>query len=555
VKPSPVARLLALVVVAVIPVGCPVYLDFYDASQSASATSSGAGPGTGGGAGTGTSGTGGVGGVCVPASIAPCYDGPAGTEGHGLCQAGSKMCNAEGTAYGPCVGEVLPTPEDCATATDEDCDGLAPACKGNLVWSERFGDATSQRAQSVAVDGSGSVLLGGWFYGAIDFGGASLVSAGLSDGFLAKLDAGGNHLWSKRFGDAESQQVTAIAVDNAGYVVIAGTFAGVIDLGGGPLTSKGGLDVFLAKLDPAGNHVWSRSFGDAKDQSAVNLAVDGSGNVLLSGDFLGTLDFGDGQLTSAGGLDVFLAKLDAAGNHLWSKSFGDTDDQKGLRVAANGAGDILVGGDFFGMMDLGGGPLPTMGGNDVVIAKLNSAGNHLWSKRFSGASDQVQLRFALDEAGDAVLAGGFTGSVDLGGGALTSVGGLDLFLAKLSADGNHVWSERFGDENDQSPASLALDSSGNVVLTGDLQGAVNFGGGPLGSVGGFDVFLAKLDAGGHHLWSQRFGDAADQRPICVAVDSSNNIFLTGDLEGSADFGNGSLVSTGASDVFVAKFRP
>jgi hypothetical protein len=345
---------------------------------------------------------------------------------------------------------VTPTPEDCATATDEDCDGLAPACKGALLWSERFGDATTQRPETVAADASGNVLLGGWFYGSIDLGGGPLASMGLDDAFLAKLDAGGHHLWSRRFGDVQSQKITAVAIDNAGDVIVAGTFAGVIDLGGGPLTSAGGLDVFLAKLDPDGNHMWSRRFGDAKNQTAVSLAVDGTGNVLVSGDFLGAVDFGGGPLTSAGGLDVFLVKLDAAGSYLWSKTFGDTDDQKGLRVAANGTGDVLVGGDFFGLMDFGGGPLPTMGGNDVIIAKLNSAGDHLWSKRFSGASDEIQLRFAMDQAGSAVLAGGFMGSVDLGGGLLTSAGGLDVFLAKLDANGNHVWSARFGDDSDQS---------------------------------------------------------------------------------------------------------
>ena len=82
-----------------------------------------------------------------------------------------------------------------------------------------------------------------------------------------------------------------------------------MDFGGGPLTSAGGIDIFLAKFDPAGNHLWSKRFGDGFSQIGYSVTVDGADNVLFTGAFSGSVDFGGGPLTSAGGIDIFLAKF------------------------------------------------------------------------------------------------------------------------------------------------------------------------------------------------------------------------------------------------------
>ena len=117
------------------------------------------------------------------------------------------------------------------------------------------------------------------------------------------------HLWSKRFGDASSQFARAVAVDTLGNSIVTGFFSGSVDLGGGALTSAGGYDIYLAKLAPTGAHVWSKRFGDNSEQAVQGVAVDGNGNVIIAGYFEGAVDFGGDNLTSAGGEDVFVAKL------------------------------------------------------------------------------------------------------------------------------------------------------------------------------------------------------------------------------------------------------
>jgi hypothetical protein len=136
------------------------------------------------------------------------------------------------------------------------------------------------------------------------------------------LQAVPTHQWSKSFGDASTQNGRSTAVDPSGNVLVTGDGGG-LDFGGGPLPAG---FFSLVKFDSDGNHLWSKSFGGDSfggEQRCLSVAADGSGNVVITGYFFGTIDFGGGLLASGGGNDVFLAKFDPSGNHLWSKQFGE----------------------------------------------------------------------------------------------------------------------------------------------------------------------------------------------------------------------------------------
>ncbi len=158
------------------------------------------------------------------------------------------------------------------------------------------------------MDASGNVLVTGHFDGKMSLGDMPLVSAGGFDLFVAKFDPSGAHMWSKSFGDGGFQEGRSLVVDAPGSVLVTGRFNGVMNLGSGQLVSAGGYDLFVAKLDPSGGPLWSKSFGDVSLQEGHGIAVDASGNVLTTGRFSGTMDFGLGPLTSAG-FDLFVAKL------------------------------------------------------------------------------------------------------------------------------------------------------------------------------------------------------------------------------------------------------
>lgn len=424
------------------------------------------------------------------------------------------------------------------------------------LWSKSFGDAYAQYAYAAAVDTSGSMFVAGDFNGTLDFGGGALTSAGYGDIFIVKLGSDGAHLWSKRFGDADDQHASANTVDALGSVIVTGDFFGTVDFGGGALTSAGYEDIYVVKLGADGAYLWSKRFGDGDGQRAHSVAVDASGDVVITGPFWGTVDFGGGPLASAGSDDIFVAKLASDGAYLWSKRFGDAGDQEGKAVAVDAFGDVIVTGDFFGTIDFGGGALTNAGPDkDIFVAKLGPDGSHQWSKRFGDAGDQNVKDIAVDPSGNMIITGDFTGVVDFGGGALTSTGRRDIFVAELDSDGAHIWSKRFGYGADeiQYGNAVAVDTSGNVIITGDFSGAVDFGGGAFTSAGGYDIFIAMFGSGGAHLRSMRFGDEKDQRALAVAVAASGNVMLTGGFWGTVNFGGDALASAGSSDIFVAEF--
>ncbi|MCC6551718.1 MAG: hypothetical protein IT372_01690, partial [Polyangiaceae bacterium] len=196
----------------------------------------------------------------------------------------------------------------------------------------RFGVPRPQVGTGVAALGTYAVMVG-YFQGTVPHVpavGPPSLSAGGDDAFVARIDAGGQSTWWKTFGSPGNQRAAAVATDGSSTILVIGSFEGAIDLGGGPLQSAGGDDLFVAKLDGSGNHVWSKRFGGAGDQRGASVALDGAGNAFIAGHFAGSLDLGGGALQSAGGDDLFVAKLDGSGNHVWSKRFGDAADQSGV---------------------------------------------------------------------------------------------------------------------------------------------------------------------------------------------------------------------------------
>ena len=193
---------------------------------------------------------------------------------------------------------------------------------GNFVWAKAMGAVSGDgQSRSISLDASGNVYTTGSFMGTVDFdpgaGVANLTPSGIYDIFISKLDASGNFVWAKAMGGTGSESVGgSIALDGSGNVYTAGSFLGTVDFDPGAglanLTSAGYGDIFISKLDASGNFVWANAMGGSGGEESYSIALDGSGNVYATGVFSDTADFDPGagvaNLTSAGGLDIFVAK-------------------------------------------------------------------------------------------------------------------------------------------------------------------------------------------------------------------------------------------------------
>ncbi|WP_106390773.1 nucleotide-binding protein [Enhygromyxa salina] len=527
-------------------------------------------PGGGGGGGEGSEtgmDTGGQETVCEAGAVEDCYSGPPETVDVGICVGGMRTCAADGTSWGACEGEVTPRGEDCLTADiDENCDGNTPAC--TELWSRSFGDPMSQGMRSVAVDSAGNIYSVGDFEGVVSFGAEPLAADGVKhDLVIAKHDLYGNPIWSKHFGDTSNQYASKVVVDAADNFYFLARIFGNVDFGGGKLHGEGQGDLVIAKFNPSGQHIWSRRFGDLDPDRAERMAVDGQGDLLITGSFAGSVDYGAGLFSSAGLRDAVVIKLDGdTGAHIFSRQIGGAGDDYGFGIGADQAGNVVIAGRFQESIELGG-TLNSAGGMDIYVAKLEPNGALLWSESFGGSGDDgVHDLEVQPVTNNIVLTGYMSETMSFGGPDLVSAGERDIFLATLDPDGGHVWSAAYGDSTDQFTSTfeintwltLALGANGDIYLGGSLMGVANFGGADVSSASEKpDVFFAKLSADGSLIASNRYGGIGTDMALDIAVTATGHKILAGrSFASSIDFGVSGVVSfNGGSDGFIVKLAP
>jgi len=478
---------------------------------------------------SGSSGSGGSGGggmVCTPDDTTACYSGPPGTEDIGLCKAGVAVCLPNGSGFGECAGEVLPQKENCLTPEDEACDGAdtlecPPLGEG---WLKTYGvGGAPQTVYDLAITPEGDIIVVGGFGATIDLGGGDIASTGNYDIFVAKIDPLGNLVWAKRYGDASLQQALAVAVDAAGSIYFGGRIYGAADFGNGVLlTSAGSDDAFVVKLDPNGGAIWGKAFGDAGSQQVDAIAVTKANQVVIAGSFGGTVSFGGSTFTSAGGDDIFVAKLDESGFHSSSRAFGSTGYEAIRDIALNDAGQVFVTGVFDTTLTIGGQTLTSQGSRDVFAAELSPNLSPLWANGWGDPSFQEAFDVAVAPNGDVYLAGAFEGSIVFANEVLNTAGASAraLYVTRIASTGDAVvWAKSFGDATAVvGLGQLAVDTAADqVVIAGSFTGGIDFGGGLMTAVDSMDPFIAKLSGDGAHVASRFIPNAMG------VVDSGNYV--------------------------------
>ncbi len=455
-----------------------------------------------------------------------------------------------------------------------------------LDWVKQIGGTNSDFGYSIVLDDQGNIYTTGYFFDTVDFdpgvGVFNITSTGSADVFISKLDAAGNFVWAKHLGGSQADYSFSIVLDNTGNLYTTGLFHGTSDFdpnaGVFNLTSTGG-DTFISKLDTSGNFVWAKQVDSpANFNLGITLALDASGNVYGTGYFGGIADFDPSasifNLTSSGNFDIFIWKLDVSGNFVWAKRMGGTDDDIGNTIKVDDSGsNIYCTGEFRSTVDFdpNGGVfnLTSSGSSDGYISKLDSSGNLVWAKKIGDVGDDRGLSIALDNSNNYVyVSGDYSGTTDFDPGAginnLTSAGGEDIFITKFDMSGNFVWAKGMGGSGLEEPGyNIQLDSSNDVIITGWFSGTSDFdpGGGiyNLSSAGFTDAYIAKLDAAGNFVWAKRLGGTFNDKARGLTLDSSGNIFTTGNFSTTVDFDPGTgifnLTSAGDTDVFIHKMRP
>lgn len=408
----------------------------------------------------------------------------------------------------------------------------------------------------------------------------------------------------------------AIATDSSGNSIVVGTFNPSAIFDGATLTVQSGSDLFIAKYDPAGALLWARQAGGDSTAFATckarGVATDSDGNILVTGFFTYPVTFGLGEtnettLSAIGGNranDIFIAKFAPNGDLLWANKAGGTYHDEGYGIAADDNGNFFitgyVGGDVpdWGPIQVTFGESP----NDITleieasraifVAKYGPDGGVIWAKEVDGYysydSGGIEQKYAgwdygrgisVDGDGDCLVTGHFNYKAIFGPGEVNQItlGALEndkdhMFVAKFDgSDGTFLWanSPEAVDGDPNQGLGITTDGDGNSIVTGGFTGETNFGTDPGNpatlSCSQTDIFIAKYAPDGNLLWArQDGGDMVSAEGWSIASDGSDNILVTGyfsyNYGDPAVFGAGEeeeavLASTGATDVFVAKYNP
>lgn len=327
---------------------------------------------------------------------------------------------------------------------------------------------------------------------------------------------------------------------------------------------------------------WAKRAGGTGDEQSGDVGVLADGSAIVVGAFAQSATFGAMEtnattLTSAGNLDIFIARYDPNGALVWAKRAGGSSEDRAIRVAVLADGTAYVTGYFNGTATFGPGEaaqtsLTSAGGQDVFVAKYAANGALAWARRAGSTQSDSGQSIALASDGSVLVAGDFAGIAVFGQGeanqtTLTAPGTNinDAFLARYGADGALAWAKQAGGTGVDGGRGIAGLSDGTVLVTGYFSGTATFGPGEAGqrsltASGFYDFFLAKYASNGTLAWVVRAGGnpgtQAVSRDIAVFADGSS--LVVGSLTNSVTFGGGEanqtvLTSVGSFDCFFARY--
>jgi hypothetical protein len=448
----------------------------------------------------------------------------------------------------------VPAPENCVSPADEDCDGLTPSCTGTIEFAAAAGNHGAQSPNGLAVTPAGELALVGAALGGIDFGPptAATGAAWTHDMFAAYFEPSGTPRWAVLYGDGQSQELVGAEFDAAGDLIVTGDLMGTVDFGQGPLSSANPAGV-LARLTDSGEVEWAKLLSGSRSVVGTDVAISPQGNIVGLGWFSGTLDLGGGPMTSDLGylFSSYVALFDAQGNWIWDQGI-HGEQTLATGVAVDGTGAVLVGGWFVRAFDLGEGPITGAGNVNGFIARYSPSGKLEMSRVFDGYGAGASVAaIATNDTGDFVVAGGFDKELEVGAGLMQ--GSYAAFVAKLDSSGKALWSKSFDSSGQMSAYDVAVDPWGNVLVCGHLSGTISS---PISiSSPTNGAFVIKLDPDGNVVWAQAFQGTSEHQATLIGTDAAGTVYVAGHFSGEVTLGDDVFVSTGQSDIYVVRLSP
>jgi hypothetical protein len=389
--------------------------------------------------------------------------------------------------------------------------------------------------------------------------------------------------WVYKTNGSGLESIFEVVEDSEGNIITLGTFINTMDMDPGSGThnlTASHLDLFVQKLDSNRNLIWVKHVRAGQSASGRGLAVDSEDNVHVVFRFDSWVDFIPGttndNLTTAGGWDIAMFKVDKDGDYDWIKHIGGLGNERPEGIDVDNDGSVYYNCHFSHnssgySLDVnpnsGVHNKAQVGGFDVFTLKLDSAGNFVRATSIKGSDHEFTYDVDVDPNGNVYTVGSFSGTIDFDPGSgthnLTANSSGSAFIQKLSPSGQFIWAKKLDGTGSCTGYEIVTDNESNVWFAGYFSGQMdaNPGSGTqtLTSNGQTDNFLVKLNPNGVFVWGASFGGTSYDEIYRLQCDALNNVYLTGpiyatmDADPSSGVSMVSLNASGSSDFFFSKF--
>ena len=430
----------------------------------------------------------------------------------------------------------------------------APSDPNN--WVVALGGQKSAGGAAVSLDTDDKVFATGSFLEKIKNSTNTLPTQGKQDLLMAKLSSDGVLQWTVSAGGVDQERSYDILVSSAGERFVSGYFSKTMKIYKTEVVSKGGYDAVVIKLSPEGVH-WMTSMGAKGADTALGLSMDTKGpNLWVTGKFGQTAAFGDKSLTSAGSHDLFVARLDPENGKIkWAIRAGGKLSDIAVAVALDKSGNAYVTGYFQGKATFGTFSVESSGTKDydVYVAKIGATSDSFeWASSGGSSLHDEAKALAVDSKGNVYVTGYHKGPAVFGKKSVKHNQGSDLFVAKLDPKGTFLWVTSSSGSLSELGSAIAVDSQDRVVVAGYHQGSTTLGGKTIVSKGARDAYVASLDSSGETLWVVSGGGSKDDEALGLALDNADRPVVTGYFLEQATFG-GIPIKAKSKDMYVWKF--
>jgi uncharacterized delta-60 repeat protein len=467
-----------------------------------------------------------------------------------------KLCECCGTSRAIAVvaNECGGTSCEQAEWEDRTC-STSSETKDDKAFTKQLGSSGEDLAKGVAVDSSDNIYVTGYTDGGLD----GNTSSGKKDFFLTKYNSSGTKEWTKQQGSSGDDYGNGVAVDSSDNIYVTGATYGKLHGN----KNSGIYDIFLVKYNSSGIRQWTEQLGTSTVEHAYAVTTDSSDNIYVTGITWGGLDgsakpsYCNKATVKASNecTDIFLVKYNSSGTKQWVKQLEGSSSksyEKSQGLAVDSSDNIYVTGYTVGGLDGN----TSSGSSDIFLVKYNQSGSKQWTKQLGTNSSDGGSGVTTDSSGNIYVTGTTNGGLD----GNTNSGEGDIFLVKYNSSGTKQWTQQLGTPTSEGGNGVAVDSSDNIYVTGWTRGKLDT------YSGGADTFLVKYNSSGTKQWTRQFGApnflrkskyssssgmwTSEDKGIGVAVDSSGNIYVTGNTDGGMD-GN---TNSGKNDIFLVKYN-